>query len=98
MRPLNNFDVYFVIGLHIENACHEDLAQVICLEGLEISIEFRRHVSTSLLWDEKVLRLSAGSSPLVLVDNVTLIFPYGFDGIGTTLSQAGMCWTVNGEL
>jgi hypothetical protein len=43
VRPLNNFDVYFVIGLHIENACHEYLTEVICLESLEIGIEFRRH-------------------------------------------------------
>jgi hypothetical protein len=35
--------VYFVIGLHIENACHEYLTEVICLESLEIGIEFRRH-------------------------------------------------------
>jgi hypothetical protein len=52
MRPLNDFDVYFVIGLHIQNACHEYLTQRICLKGLEIVMSLDAMVSISFV-DEK---------------------------------------------
>jgi hypothetical protein len=99
VRPLNNLDVYFVIGLHIEDARHEDLAQVICLECLEIGIEFSRHGEYLLVENEKgcVSTLPAWSSPLVLVDDVAMVFPYRLDGIGTTLYQAGLRWNVEPE-
>jgi hypothetical protein len=43
VRPLNDFDVDFVIGLHIQDAGHEYLTEVICLKRLEVGIEFSGH-------------------------------------------------------
>ena len=40
VRPLNDFDVDLVVGGYVEDAAHEDLAESIGFEGLEVGDEF----------------------------------------------------------